>query len=80
MSDRSSAEIFGEVFRMLASDPTVQHTAWAQKIWKMSDRYDFAPEQMHCEKALQKLGLARSGVDPDYPEDGTVWVYGGRKS
>ena len=47
-----------------------------KKYWKMSREYDFSEYQMEADEALLKLGLARKGVDPDYPEDGDVMLYG----
>ena len=63
MSDRTSAGIYSEVFELLASDPTAQHKKWALKLWKASFECDFAPEDMHCDKALKKLELAIDGTD-----------------
>lgn len=36
----------------------------------------FSDDQMHCAKALEKLGLARLRVSNDAPEEGRVWHYG----
>lgn len=76
MSDRDSAEIFHEVFTMLASDPTPQHIAWAKKLWKLTGQFDFSNYQLECETALAKLQLARKRVDLEEPEEGKVWFYG----
>jgi hypothetical protein len=76
MSDRSSAELFGHMFKKLASDPTEQHLAWAKELWKFSRNFDFSSCQMECEKALKVLGLARRRKDPEEPEEGAVWFYG----
>jgi len=63
MSDRTSAAIYSEVFKLLASDPTDQHKVWAHKLWKLSFESDFSPEQMECATALRKLDLAIDGTD-----------------
>ncbi len=76
MADRSSAELFGMFFEMLAEDPTPEHRSMAHKIWPKTRQYDFSNDQMYCEEALEKLGLARKAVDPEYPNDGPVWTYG----
>lgn len=76
MSDHSSAELFGMFFDMLAEDPTPKHVAMAHKLWPRTKGYDFSDCQMCCEESLEKLGLARKGVNPEYPEDGEVWLYG----
>lgn len=76
MADRNSAQIFSVIFTRLGSDPTEQHITWAHELWKMTLRFDFSEQQLCCEKALEKLGLARRGVDPEYPEDGKTWLYG----
>lgn len=69
MADRNSAEIFGVIFKRLASDPTDQHKQWALDFWSFGRCYDFSWDQMHCDSALKILGLARDGVDPKYPDD-----------
>lgn len=79
MADRTSAEVFGLVFEMLAKKPTDENKEMARQLWKKTDGYDFGPSQMDCDAALKKLGLARKGVDPDYPEDGETMVYGPEK-
>jgi hypothetical protein len=76
MSDHSSAEIYREIFRLLASDPTPQHIKWSHKLWKQSQQFDFGPDMLHIEKELKKLGLCRKGLNHDYPEDGEIWLYG----
>lgn len=76
MADRTSASLFCQVFELLASDPTPQHVAFARTLWDHTYGYDFSPYQMECDEALQALGLARMGVDPQYPEDGPVMLYG----
>ena len=77
MADRTSAYIFGEIFRDIASMPALPiRSRLAKEYWKMSREYDFSEYQMEADEALLKLGLARKGVDPDYPEDGDVMLYG----
>jgi len=76
MADRDSATIFSEIFTRLGSDPTEQHVKWAHELWKLTQQYDFSAYQLECDEALQKLGLAWRGLDPDYPEDGVTWLYG----
>lgn len=56
-----------------------EHKAMALKIWPFTQEYDFDEYQMGCDEALIKLGLARMTVDPRYPEDGEVVVYGPEK-
>ena len=57
MSDKTSAEIFGLIFNLLAKQPK-SNQKLAAKIWKISSQYDFHPCQMGCNDALKKLGLA----------------------
>lgn len=80
MADRGSAFIYGSMFRKLAADPTPQHVRWAKALWRDSFEYDFSPEQMYCDAALRKLGLAKRGLDPEYPEDGQTWIYADDKA
>lgn len=79
MADRTSARAFAEIFCLLAKKPDDRAKDIASGVFKISEDYDFAPDQMECDKQLAKLGLARKGIDPDYPEDGTVWIYGKTK-
>jgi len=82
MSDHDSPVIFGEVFELLASDPTDQHIKWAKKLWKLSFQYDFSADDMHIDKALMKLDLAKDGGKDEwgYPvviyrgSNGSSWV------
>jgi hypothetical protein len=62
MADRSSAEIFGEVFDYLAKTGDVKA---ARHFFKLTQRYDFSLCQMECDKSLVKLGLARKAKDED---------------
>lgn len=60
MADRTSAEIFGEVFTYLASQPkTPERDSFAARLWELSGNYDFAPRQMYADKELIDLGLAK---------------------
>lgn len=75
MADRTSASLFAEIFRMLACDEPPDRKALAKKFWDESANYDFSPYQLYCDDALIKLGLARRGVDPEFPEDGETILY-----
>ena len=78
MGDSSSAYIFGEVFKHLANDlPTgPKRKRIALKFWRLSREFDFSDDEMGVDASLVKLGLARKGIDPDFPEDGKVVLYG----
>jgi hypothetical protein len=78
MADRTSAGIFGDVFIYLASQPkSPERDAFALEVWCQSQgNYDFSNYQMGADKALIELGLARRGVDPAWPDDGEVVLYG----
>lgn len=76
MADRSAAELFSEIFKMLASDKPIDRQKVARRFWELSGEYDFSHYQLYCDKALIKLGLARKGVDPQYPDDGKTILYG----
>ena len=76
MSDRTSAEIFGEVFAYLAKGPIDERAKkFAAKMWKDQWNYDFDPRQMGCDDELIALGLAKKGIDPDYPDEGETVLY-----
>ena len=76
MADRTSAAIFADIFEELAKDEPIDRIAFAKRMWAASRGYDFSPYQMSCDDALIKLGLARKGIDPKYPEDGETIIYG----
>ena len=78
MADRSSAYLFSRIFSLI--DEHVQDAQTRQKLalefWNESRSYDFSDDQMDCDEVLMKLGLARRDVDPRYPHDGEVVLYG----
>lgn len=77
MADRTSAGLFGEIFAYLATQPqTPQRDAFALRCFQMTHEYDFSSYQMGADDALITLGLARRGVDPDYPDEGETLLYG----
>lgn len=77
MSDRTSASLFAEMFTIVAEYvPEPQRDEVARRLWKLTRDYDFSPYQMYADEALMKLGLARRGVDSDWPNDGEVVLYG----
>jgi len=75
VADRTSAGIFGDIFRMLADDAPLDRDSFARQIWEMSQGYDFHSCQMDADDELVKLGLARRMVNPEHPDDGEVIVY-----
>jgi len=76
VADRTSAGLFGLFFDLLAENPTEEHKTMAQEIWRATRAYDFSPYQMDCDDSLLTLGLARKGLDPKYPEEGEILLYG----
>lgn len=76
MSDRDSAYIFSKAFELVVEHvPPKKRETCAKELWQMSLDYDFAPSDMNIDKVLMKLGLAREGIDKDYPDETTV-LYG----
>lgn len=77
MADRTSAAVFGMVFEELAKaiDGEFDPKKLAKKLMKESQGFDFNSCQMGCDKALLKLGVAKMGIDKDYPEDGKRVLY-----
>ena len=76
MADRASASVFGKIFNLLAKEPTDDHKAIAKEIYQETGNFDFSDYQMYADEALIALGLAKIGIDPQYPEDGEVVIYG----
>lgn len=75
MADRTSAGIFGEILGMLAKNPTDEHKVMARKVFDMSQCYDFGNCQMDADDACLALGIAREGVNSEYPEEGIVVLW-----
>ena len=75
MADRTSARVFGRIFELLAKYPTEQNKQIAKEIFSMTVDFDFSNCQMYADNSLIALGLARLGVDPDYPLEGEVIIY-----
>ena len=70
MADRTSAELFGEIFKLLAELDPHDKQERAKKFWEQSRSYDFHPYQMDADYSLLRLGLARrNGVDVVYFDD-----------
>lgn len=79
MADRTSAEIFGNTFVMLSEmEQTPEVRKLVLYLWSEAGRYDFSDYQMECDKHLMKLGLAKRGIDPRWPEDGETVIYADR--
>lgn len=58
MADRTSAELFGKFFSVLAEIPTDEHKRIATELLSDARNYDFNYYQMYCDDALVTLGLA----------------------
>lgn len=78
MSDKKSASIFANIFKLLAENTDQRNKELALQIFKQMKCYDFHPCQMGAEAILEQLDLAREEKNPDYPEDEEeiIWVYG----
>lgn len=77
MADRRSAELFGTLFEELADgDGPLDRRALARRLWALAGDFDFSHQQLECDEALTKLGLARRGVDPGDRDGGEVMLYG----
>jgi hypothetical protein len=63
MADRSAADLFGIIMRVLASEVTAGNDVVARRvartIYDCKDHFDFTIEQAHCDDELVTLGLAR---------------------
>lgn len=58
MADRTSAEIFGKLFKELAKPGDLDRRKLARLLWKERGNYDFSEYQMDADKALITLGFA----------------------
>lgn len=87
MADRGSASFFYELFWLLDKFQRMsKEENFQEKIdifvkeqsllyWEDTKNYDFwYGDHMHGEEILERLGLARKGIDPDFPD--SEWIYG----
>lgn len=69
MSDRTSAEIFGNIFEFLAKLKKNDQVSMndidemAQWLYKQSKQYDFSDDQMYADDALKIFGLYKEPKD-----------------
>jgi hypothetical protein len=82
MSDRSTARLFDEIFKMLAELPSEaalpdgMPQERAKRFWLMTWDYDFSLHNLDCEDALIFLGLVKRGPDGIVfrDTDGVSWI------
>lgn len=78
MSDRTSAYLFARMFKYLARTPDEPEARkFARELMRESREYDFSNDQMGCDNALIKLGVAAKGIDPDDPDEHERVLYMG---
>ncbi len=64
MADRTSAALFGQIFRYLAEgEPDERAKTFAKNLMKQTREFDFCTYQMGCGDALKKLGLPDEDAD-----------------
>lgn len=77
MSDRTSAEIFSQIFIMLAEgerqtgEILEKNYEWAHRFMKMAQQYDFNGCQMGDDAAMAcvALNVAKKTSNPDYDSE-----------
>lgn len=77
MSDKINAELFGILFDVLAQNPNEENKTLAKQFFKLSDSYDFSYSQLCADEALITLGLAKRGINPEWPDEGETVLYFG---
>lgn len=75
MADRTSARLFGKIFGLLAKNPNEENKEIAKEVYLETSDYDFSLSQMDADESLIVLGLAKMGIDEDYPEEGEQIIY-----
>ncbi len=76
MGDSTSAKVFGEMFEILARDPSDANKKIAAELWGKTQEYDFCDDELCCTTGdLVTLGLATLTADPEWP-DGQMVIYG----
>ena len=65
MADRTSAELFGILFEVLAQNPDEGSKALAKQFFELSENYDFSYDQMGVDEALITLDLAERSIDTE---------------
>lgn len=68
MADRTSAELFGILFDVLAQNPDEENKALAKQFFELSESYDFSYDQMYADEALIILDLAERKTDSEGDE------------
>lgn len=68
MADRTSAELFGILFDVLAQNPDEGNKALAKQFFELSDKYDFSKGQLCANEALITLGLAERRINSEGDE------------
>jgi hypothetical protein len=66
MADRTSAELFGNIFEYIAGHTKMDVEDFIVWLWKQQHNYDFSPYQMGCDDALLELGLAKYIKEDDF--------------
>ena len=77
MADRTAAELFGEIFNMIANDvkDPKRQSELAEEYWNKSKGYDFDVYQMDCDEALVKLDYARQTPSEEYEDEFVTKYY-----
>ena len=63
MADRTSADLFGQLFTFFANDSDDRIREMAREVYSWTQHYDFNSYQMECDDALIILDLAKLGPD-----------------
>lgn len=69
MADRTSAELFGILFDVLAQNPDEENKALAKQFFELSEKYDFSNSQMCADEALITLDLAEQRINSEGDEE-----------
>ena len=68
MADRTSADLFGQLFAFFADDSDDRIREMAREVYSWTQHYDFTSDQMGCNDSLITLDLAKLGLDEDGEE------------
>jgi len=75
MADRTSAHLFGTIFRLLAKNPSEENKTIAKEIFPLTNNYDFSNYQMDADDALIALDLAHIGTNEGDDEERETIIY-----
>lgn len=78
MSDRAGAELFGNVFAYLATQPrSTELLNFGDAMWDLVEQFEISPSEMNVDEQLIELGYARVLESTGHLQGGPTIIYSG---